>query len=519
MTPIKTEHEAQVSMETAAIALPDEPPFHILLLGDYSGRENLANFTDAALPEGKPIEVDRDNYEDVLKKLNTSLRLEFEGADNGVLFLRFNELDDFHPDQIFQQIPLFSDLRDLRKRLLNPDTYESAAREVRIWFEEIGEKTSNPSNDTAQKETPTEVSEGTTGNLLDDILGDTKRAVEDYPAKSTESPELSSFIRDIIKPHLVETDEAEQAKLLAAVDQSTGELMRRILHHPHFQALESAWKGLYFLVRRSETSNDLKIFILDITKLEVSDNLKTVNDLSDSFIYKILVANTVQTPGADPWSVVCGNYTFELDVEDAATLIRMAKLASIANAPFISSAKPQMLGIDSLSESPSPSDWNYKDESNEGKLWTMLRTISEAPYLGLAAPRFLARLPYGGDTEPLEVFEFEEFSEGAKHDKYLWSNASFACALLLAQSYTDSGWDMSQNLFQELDGLPVHMYKENTETITKPCAETQLTENAADILLDQGLMPLISFRDTDRIRVARFQSIAFPMKPLRGRWS
>ena len=107
MTPINAEHETQVSMETAAIPLPDDPPFHILLLGDYSGRENLANFTDASLPQARPIEVDRDDFEDVLKRLNTSLRLEFEGADNGVLFLQFKELDDFHPDQIFSQIPLF----------------------------------------------------------------------------------------------------------------------------------------------------------------------------------------------------------------------------------------------------------------------------------------------------------------------------------------------------------------------------------------------------------------------------
>ena len=300
--------------------------------------------------------------------------------------------------------------------------------------------------------------------------------------------------------------------------ETTGELMKKILHHPDFQALESAWRGLYFLVRRAETSNDLKLFILDISKDEITHNLKAVSDLSDSYIYKILVANTVQAPGADPWSLVCGNFEFELNVEDAATLIRIAKLASTANAPFISSVKPQMLGIDSLAETPSPSDWDYEDESDEGKLWTMLRTISEAPYLGLMAPRFLARLPYGAKTEPLEVFDFEEFSETKQHDKYLWTNASYACALLFAQSYAASGWEMSQKLVQELDGLPVYLYKENTETITKPCAETQLTENACEILLDQGLMPLISFRDTDRIRVARFQSIAFPMKPLRGRW-
>lgn len=515
MTPTKTEHETQVSMETAAIPLPDEPPFHILLLGDYSGRENLSNFTDAALPEARPIEIDRDNYEQVLKRLNTCLRLEFEGARDGVLFLQFKELDDFHPDQIFSQIPLFSDLRDLRQRLLNPDTYESAAREVRVWFEEAGEPREENGNEKAAAAGGGESS----GNLLDDILGGNKHDAEEYPTKSTESPELNSFIRDIIRPHLVQTDEAEQAKLLAVLDEITGELMRKILHHPHFQALESAWRGLHFLVRRAETSNDLKLFVLDITKDEISVNLRSVHDLSDSYIYKILVANTVQTPGADPWSVICGNYTFELNVDDAATLIRLGKLSRIANAPFISSAEPQMLGIDSLARTPSPSDWNYKDESDEGKLWTMLRTISEARFLGLNAPRFLARLPYGEDTEPLEVFDFEEFKGDPEHENYLWANASFVSALLLAQSYSASGWEMSQNLFQEVDGLPVHLYKVDTETITKPCAEALLTENACEILLDQGLMPLISFRDTDRVRLARFQSIAFPTKALAGRWN
>ena len=293
MTPINAEHETQVSMETAAIPLPDDPPFHILLLGDYSGRENLANFTDASLPQARPIEVDRDDFEDVLKRLNTSLRLEFEGADNGVLFLQFKELDDFHPDQIFSQIPLFSDLRDLRKRLLNPDTYESAAREVRIWFEESGEFGESVSSDDDGGVTAKEAPAESSGNLLDDILGGNKVDAEEYPAKSTESPELNSFIRNIIKPHLVETDEAEQVKLLAAVDQSTGELMKKILHHPDFQALESAWRGLYFLVRRAETSNDLKLFILDISKDEITHNLKAVSDLSDS--YNNLISSIVPT--------------------------------------------------------------------------------------------------------------------------------------------------------------------------------------------------------------------------------
>ncbi len=72
--------------------------------------------------------------------------------------------------------------------------------------------------------------------------------------------------------------------------------------------------------------------------------------------------------------------------------------------------------------------------------------------------------------------------------------------------------------FGEIDGLPLHVYQDVAESVTKPCAEALLTERAAEIILDQGLMPLLSLKDRDAIRLARFQSLADPAKPLAGRW-
>jgi type VI secretion system protein ImpC len=217
--------------------------------------------------------------------------------------------------------------------------------------------------------------------------------------------------------------------------------------------------------------------------------------------------------------VVCGNYEFSLNVDDTATLVRLGKLGSAANAPFLSQIKPQMFGIESLAEVPETSKWNYSDDSIEGKLWTTLRTISEASFIGLTTPRFLGRLPYGEDTEPTEIFSFEEFTIDNTGDNYLWTNSSFICALLLAQSYSAFGWEMGRSLFQEVEGLPIHMYKVDGELKTKPCAEIEMTHTACDLLLEQGLMPLISFRNTDRVRLGGFQSIAFPAKDLSGRWN
>ncbi len=512
MFPTDTDFESQVSLETEAIPVPEDPPFHILFLGDYSGRENLSENGQNLSPDYRFFEIDRDNFEEVMSKLNTSLSLDLRGVGQDALTLNFKELDDFHPDRIFRQIPLFSDLRDIRKRLLNPDLFEVAAEEVRSWFEETSQD--EPISD--EKGKIPEQTESS-GNLLDDILSDTKTDVSAYK-NQTNSLELNSFIRDIIQPHIIQTDEEEQERLVALVDESTGELMRKILHHPQFQALESAWRGLYFVVRRTDTSNDLKLFLMDISKAEIADNLKSVKDLTDSDIFQKIVIDKDRTFGGEPWALICGNFLFELNIEDVAALIRLAKIGNTANAPFISQIKPHMLGIESLAENPNVSDWNLSEPTDASKLWTMLRTLPEAASLGMTLPKFLTRLPYGEQTDPTEVFSFEEFRENHQHSHYLWGNSSFVVALLLAQSFSSFGWEFGQRILNELDGLPVHIYNQNGESKTKSCAEINMTHNACDTLIEQGLMPIISFRDTDILKLADFQSIAFPSKPLSCKW-
>ncbi len=513
MIPTDSDFEFEVSMETETIPTPEDPPFHILFLGDFGGRENLSQSIGTTPPDFKAHEIDRDNFEQVMRKLDVRLCLKLTGEED-LLALRFNKLEDFHPDRIFKQIPLFTDLRETRERLLNPDSFESAALEVRSWLEE-SEENHQVSEDVVPSK---EVSIESSGNLLDDILTGTKTEATTYKTPVTDSAELNSFIKDIVKPHLIETDEAEQDKLVSIVDEATSELMRKILHHPHFQALEAIWRGLYLTVRKTETSNDLKLFLMDVSKEELADNLKSVNDLTDSGFYKKVVLEKAATLGGDPFSIICGIYDFELNVDDVATLIRLAKIGNTITAPFISYVKPQMIGINSLAEKPSKSDWNLSDENDEAKLWTMLRTIPEATSLGLIIPKFLTRLPYGDDTEPTEVFSFEEFTEASEHKNYVWGNSAFIYALLQAQSFSSYGWEYSSRVFYELDGLPTHLYKKDGETKTKSCAEINMTHDACDSLIEQGLMPIISFRDTDSIKFADYQSISFPSKKLKSRW-
>jgi type VI secretion system protein ImpC len=499
--------EARFTLERERGGVIDEPPFRILVLGNWSGDAEKRPFS-----ERRPIEIDRDNFDDLINRFNT--RLDLEQPDGGILTLEFQSLDDFHPDQIFERLPLFSRLRELRSKLLSPDTFDRAAGEVRSWFKV---KEPAPAAEAAGAIATQEAAEPP-NDLLDAIL--TGSSVPAASVKrSVESDEIAALIRDLVRPHLVSIDENEQAALLAAVDAATSDLMRRILHDHKFQALEAAWRGLYLLVRRTETGTDLKIYILDAGKDEIGDDLRSVGNLTDAALYKLIVEQTVDTPGADPWAVIVADHAYTPNKDDIASLMRIAKICSIADAPFISHMRPDVLGISSLAQHPEPREWRLSADSSESKLWTILRGIPEATYLGMTMPRFLARLPYGGESDPVETFQFEEFDGAPDHDRYLWANSSFIAGLLMANSFSAYAWEMDHRFLQDIERLPMHMYEASGETIYQPCAEVLLTQNACERLMEYGLMPLVSYKNSDHVKLARFQSISDPITALRGRWS
>jgi type VI secretion system protein ImpC len=484
----------------------NELPFRILVLGDWSGTGEKP-----PLSSRRPIEIDRDNFDEVMRRLGTAAELPL--AENGALGLRFEELDDFHPDRIFERVQIFSDLRDLRRRLKNPDTFYEAAREVRSW-------SASDAAAPAAAESPADESPAAeSGDLLSQILTQPSGGAAVLRSRPALSKDLNNLIGDLMRPHIARVDENEQSQMLSAVDSATSELMRSVLHDHGFQTLEAAWRGLYLLVRKADTDSDLKIFILDITKDELTDGLKAAADLADSPLYKLLVRDAAETPGGEPWSAVFGNYAFLPEKDDIAGLIRVARLGQAAGAPFISHMRPEVLGVHSLFDSPDPRGWNADESTDAARLWATLRAMPEARYLGMTMPRFLARLPYGADTEPLESFLFEEFGGEPEHDKYLWGNAAFLCALVLARSFSAHGWEMGRSLIQDLDDLPLHMYKRDGETVFQPCGEVLMTDEGCEKIMNSGLMPLVSFKNTDRVRLAYVQSISDPAAGLKGRWN
>src|SRR5262249_35019174 len=161
-------------------------------------------------------------------------------------------------------------------------------------------------------------------------------------------------------------------------------------------------------VRRLETDAGLKLYLLDIAKAELTADLRSADDLLSTGLYRLLVEQTVGTPGAQPWGVLVGSYTFDQSREDVELLGRLAQLVGRAGAPFLAAASDRLLGCASLAETPDPADWQPTADPEGQETWARLRQLPEAAYLGLALPRFLLRLPYGKDTDPTDQFAFNE---------------------------------------------------------------------------------------------------------------
>lgn len=96
-----------------------ELPLKLVMLGDYSQRPD-----DTPLEDRNPINIDKDNFNDVMKGMKLQLDLtvknvltEEEGAEMPVS-LKFNHINDFGPEAIVKQVPELNKLLQLRTALL-----------------------------------------------------------------------------------------------------------------------------------------------------------------------------------------------------------------------------------------------------------------------------------------------------------------------------------------------------------------------------------------------------------------
>ena len=316
----------------------------------------------------------------------------------------------------------------------------------------------------------------------------------------------------LISPDVTKTISA----IIAEIDKKLSEQINLIVHHDDFKALEGAWRGLHHLVNNTETDEMLKIRVLNISKNDLKKTLKKFEGTAwdQSPIFKKLYDEEYSTPGGQPYGALVGDYFFDNSPEDVKMLGNIAQVAAAAHAPFITGAGPSVMGMDTWQELSNPRDLTKIFQTADYAAWRSLRDSDDARYIGLAMPRFLARLPYGAKTVPLEEFAFEEDTAGADHAKYCWANSAYAMATNITRAFKNYGWCACIRGTESggvVEGLPVHTFPTDDGGVDMKCpTEIAITMRREAELAKNGFMPLSHYKNTDFAAFIGAQSLQKP---------
>jgi len=304
--------------------------------------------------------------------------------------------------------------------------------------------------------------------------------------------------------------------IIAEIDKKLSDQVNQIMHHERFQQVESAWRGLNHLVSNTETDEMLKIRVMNISKKDLSKTLKKYKGTAwdQSPLFKKLYEQEYGQLGGEPYGCLVGDYYFDHTPGDVELLGQMAQIASASHAPFLAAAAPTVMGMDSWQELANPRDLAKIFSSPEYAGWRSLRESDDAKYIGLAMPRFLARVPYGAKTNPVEEFEFEEETSGGDHNKYTWANAAYAMAVNVNRAFKQYGWCTAIRGVESggaVEGLPVHTFPSDDGGVDMKCpTEIAISDRREAELAASGFMPLIHRKNTDVAAFIGAQSLQKP---------
>ena len=430
-----------------------ELPFRALVLGDFSQSEASEVFNGQT-----PVSVNLDNINDVMKGLGIELvfsvrncLMDDESSDHLAITLPITAIADFNPQMIVNNVPYLTKLATLKKQLL-------------LLLE--NEKASG----------------------LDDVLQSDK--------------DLAAFVQRYALDE--QLSQSSLSLLVTEIDERLSAQMDAILHHKQFEAIESAWRALYFLLERTPFEENCTVEILNISKQALLEDFEDVPETLQSELYNIVYSSEFGQFGGRPFSVLIGNYEFSPAAPDMRLLQQIAAVSSISHAPFIAAASPEFFDIDNFSGLTRLRDLTAIYTQPRFAKWASFRESEDARYIGLTLPGFLLRAPYESDLDG--AFNYQEH-----YDKNqvggLWGNCAFAFATRLLDSYSQYRWCL--NISGAQDGKVAGLHMSKTANSHRSIIPTRvlISDRRESELVKQGFIPLSVRKGSDTAAFYSAQSV------------
>ncbi|KMZ12653.1 putative protein ImpC [Candidatus Burkholderia humilis] len=316
---------------------------------------------------------------------------------------------------------------------------------------------------------------------------------------------------------VVVSDDAYQTILtiIAEIDRKLSNQVNKIIHHGEFQQLESAWRGLHYLVNNSETNEHLKIRYMHATKAELGRSLKRYKGVAwdQSPLFKKVYEEEYGQFGGEPMGCLVGDYYFDHSPQDVEMLGEIAQTA-VAHCPFIADASPATLQMGSWQELSNPRDITKIFQNSEYAAWSHLRKSEDSRYIALALPRFLSRLPYGIRINSVNDFNFEEDVDGTNHERYAWINSAYAMAANINRSFRYFGWCTSIRGVESggaVEDLPTHTFPTDDGGVDMKCpTEIAISDRREAELAYNDFMPFVHRKNSTVAAFIGAQSLQKP---------
>jgi type VI secretion system protein ImpC len=339
-------------------------------------------------------------------------------------------------------------------------------------------------------------------SLLDQIV-EQGRFGQDVSARERGKDLVKEFVAQVLEGSMTIAKDAEMMinARIAQIDHLLSIQLNEIMHHAAFQKLEGSWRGLKYLMDNSETGVGLKIRVLNATKKELLRDIEKAPEFDQSALFKKIYEEEYGVFGGAPFGALVGDFEFGKHPEDMALLEGISHISAQAHAPFVSGTAPDLFNLGSFTSLDAPRDLAKIFDSTEYAKWKGFRQSEDSRYVALAMPRTLGRLPYGADTKPIDEFRYEEHVDGTDHSKYLWTNAAYALASKMTQSYALYGMCVAMRGVEGgglVEGLPTHNFATDEGDLALKCpTEVPITDRREKELADLGFVPLVHCKGTD----------------------
>ncbi len=350
-------------------------------------------------------------------------------------------------------------------------------------------------------------------SLLDDIVQATKLQPTDE-SYGLAKKGVEALIAQLLEPgrEVPKISKAMVDDMIAEIDNKLSLQLDAIMHHQEFQKLESAWRGLKFLVDRTDFRENIKLEVVNVNKEDLLEDFEDSPEVVKSGLYKTVYTAEYGQFGGQPYAAIIANYDFGPGPQDVKLLQYTGSVAAMAHAPFIASAGPQFFGLDNFNGLPNLKDLKSIFEGPQYTKWQSFRESEDARYVGLTMPRFLLRLPYGPDTQPVKAFNYQE-DVSATHEDYCWGNAAFTFASRFTDSFAKYRW--CANIIGPKGGgavedLPLHQFEAMGAVQTKIPTEVLISERREFELAEEGFIALTMRKGSDNAAFFSANSVQKP---------